>query len=183
MYEKEEKRRVKRRAELIKELKHMALMFVLRDCMITLIASVVLLPGGIGMTYVSITESNGFIALILLFAAVSLLCLACYAVIMYFLYKDFGQWPAILLDRYTLELDRIELLELKTEAEWVPNPHGKGFHREYVTNQYAYFAKHGKFKTEQTLSQGEECYVFVALTKKPRIICVYQADEYLIVER
>lgn len=43
-----------------------------------------------------------------------------------------------------------------------------------VNNMYV------KFKTKQTLAQGEECYVFVALTKEPSIICVYQADEYVI---
>ena len=80
-------------------------------------------------------------------------------------------------------LDRVELLELKTEVEWVHNTLGRGRHREYVTNQYAYFAKYGKCKTKQKLEQGEECYVFVALTKEPRIICVYQADEYVITDR
>lgn len=183
MHEKEEKRRVKQRAEVIKDHKHLALMVVLRNCMITLMASVVLLPGGIGLTYCTFAHSNGFIALILLFAAVALLCFGAWAVIMYVMYKDFGQELAILTDRYTFELDRVELLELKTEVELVHNTLGKGYHREYVTNQYAYFAKHGKFRTKQTLSQGEECYVFVALTKKPRIIRVYQADEYVITDR
>lgn len=110
----------------------------------------------------------------------ALVCFASCIIPTVSLCKGLGQELAILTDRFTLELDRVELLELKTEVEWVHNTLGKGRHREYVTNQYAYFAKYGKFKTKQTLAQGEECYVFVALTKEPRIICVYQADEYVI---
>ncbi len=183
MYEKEEKRRVKRRAEVIKEQKHMALMCVVQAVVLLTILNVMLLSFGIACIAWAVTQSNGIVVLILLFAFVALLCFAGCVIATISLGKGLGQYLAILLDRYTLELDRIELLELKTEIEWVPNTLRKGYHREYVTNQYAHFAKHGKFRTKQTLSQGEECYVFVALTKKPRIICVYQADEYLIVER
>ena len=183
MYGKEEKRNVKRRDEIIKDHKKLALAFVLSNCIIMLIASVILLPGGIGMIYCCFAHSNGFVAFILLFAAIALVCLCAWTLVMYIMCKDLGEHIAILTDRYTLELDRVELLELKTEVELVPNTLGKGFHREHVTNQYAYFAKHGKCKTKQSLEQGEECYVFVALTKKPRIIRVYQADEYVINDR
>ena len=183
MYEKEEKRRVKRRDEVIQNHKQMALSNVVFTVVILLFIYLIFVPFGIGSIYMAIAESNGFIALILLFSVFALICFASCIIPTVVLSKDLGQNLAILTDRYTLELDRVELLELKTEVEWVHSRLGKGYHREYVTNQYAYFAKHGKYKTKQTLSQDEECYVFVALTKKPRIICVYQADEYLIVER
>lgn len=183
MYEKEEKRKVKQRAEVIKDHKHIALLNVVQTVVILAVLYAMLLSFGIGCIFMATLESNGFIVLILLFASFALICFAGCVVATVSLGKDFGQNLAILLDRYTLELDRIELLELKTEAEWVPNALRRGWHRTYVTNQYAYFAKHGKFKTRQTLSQGEEYYVFVALTKKPHIVCVYQADEYLITER
>ena len=183
MYEKEEKRRVKRRAEVIKEQKHMALTSVLLAVVLLAILYVMLLTFGIVCIALAVTQTNGIIVLILLFSFIALLCFAGCVIATFSLGKGLGQYLAILFDRYTLELDRVELLELKTEIEWVPNTLSKGYHREYVTNQYAYFAKHGKYKTKQTLSQGEECYVFVALTKKPQIVAIYQTDEYLILER
>lgn len=183
MYEKEEKRRVKRRDELIKDQKHIALLSAVHTVVILAIMYAILLPLGIGCIVMAATECNGFAVLILLFSFVALLCFAGCVIATLSLGKDFGQNLAILTDRYTLELDRIELLELKTEAEWTYSTISKGWRRKYVTNQYAYFAKHGKFKTSQELKQDEECYVFVALTKKPKIVSVYQTDEYLIVER
>ena len=183
MYGKEEKRSVKRRDEIIKDHKRLALHGVLIVAVILLLCYLIFLPLGIGSIYMAIAESNGFIALILLFSFFALVCFASCIILTVPLGKGLGQELAILTDRFTLELDRVELLELKTEVEWVHNTLGRGRHREYVTNQYAYFAKYGKFKTTQTLEQGEECYVFVALTKEPRIICVYQADEYVITDR
>ena len=183
MYEKEEKRRVKRRDEVIQNQKQMALSNVVFTVVILLFSYLIFVPFGIGSIYMAIAESNGFIALILLFSVFALICFASCIIPTVVLSKDLGQNLAILTDRYTLELDRVELLELKTEAEWVPNTLSKGYHREYVTNQYAYFAKLGKLKTSQKLHQDEECYVFVALTKKPQIVAIYQADEYLILER
>ena len=183
MYEKEEKRRVKRRNEVIQNHKQMALSNVVFTVVILLFIYLIFVSFGIGSIYMAIAESNGFIALILLFSVFALISFASCIIPTVFLSKDLGQNLVILTDRYTLELDRVELLELKTEVEWVPNTLRKGYHREYVTNQYAYFAKHGKYKTKQTLSQGEECYVFVALTKKPQIVAIYQTDEYVISER
>ena len=183
MYEKEEKRRVKRRDEVIQNQKQMALSNVVFTVVILLFIYLIFVSFGIGSIYMAIAESNGFIVLILLSSFFALICFATCVIPTVSLGKDLGQNLAILTDRYTLELDRVELLELKTEVEWVHNTLRKGYHREYVTNQYAYFAKHGKYKTKQTLSQGEECYVFVALTKKPQIVAIYQADEYLILER
>ena len=183
MYEKEEKRRVKRRDEVIQNQKQMALSNVVFTVVILLFIYLIFVPFGIGSIYMAIAESNGFIALILLSSVFALISFASCIIPTVVLSKDLGQNLAILTDRYTLELDRVELLELKTEAEWTYSTISKGWHRKYVTNQYAYFAKHGKYKTKQTLSQGEECYVFVALTKKPQIAAIYQADEYLILDR
>lgn len=183
MYEKEEKKRVKRRDEVIKDHKHAALLSAAFTVAILALCYLIFLPLGIGSIYLAIAESNGFVALILLFSFFALVCFASCIIPTVSLGKDLGLELAILTDRYTLEFDRIELLELKTEVEWVHNTLRKGYHREYVTNQYAYFAKHGKVKTGQELSQDEECYVFVALTKKPKIVAVYQADEYVIEDR
>lgn len=183
MYEKEEKRRVKRRDEVIKEQKHMALTSVLLAVVLLAILYVMLLTFGIVCIALAVTQTNGIIVLILLFSFIALLCFAGCVIATFSLGKGLGQYLAILFDRYTLELDRVELLELKTEAEWTYSTISKGWRRKYVTNQYAYFAKLGKLKTSQKLHQDEECYVFVALTKKPQIVAIYQTDEYLILER
>ena len=183
MYEKEEKRRVKRRDEVIKEQKHMALTSVLLAVVLLAILYVMLLTFGIVCIALAVTQTNGIIVLILRFSFIALLCFAGCVIATFSLGKGLGQYLAILFDRYTLELDRVELLELKTEAEWTYSTISKGWRRKYVTNQYAYFAKLGKLKTSQKLHQDEECYVFVALTKKPQIVAIYQTDEYLILER
>lgn len=183
MHEKEEIRRVKRRDEVIKDHKHAALLSAAFTVAILALCYLIFLPLGIGSVYFAIAESNGFVALILLFSFFALVCFASCVIPTVSLGKDLGHELAILTDRYTLELDRIELLELKTEAEWTYSSLSRRWHREYVTNQYAHFTKHGKVKTKQELKQDEECYVLVALTKKPKIICVYQADEYVIEDR
>ena len=119
MYGKEEKRRVKRRNEVIQNHKQMALSDVVFTVVILLFIYLIFVPFGIGSIYMAIAESNGFIALILLFSVFALISFASCIIPTVFLCKDLGQNLVILTDRYTLELDRVELLELKTEVEWV----------------------------------------------------------------
>ena len=86
----------------------------------------------------------------------------------------------ILQGKYVLEVDTVDLLELKSEYELRRSALGKNYHRVLVTNQYVHFAKYGKFKSERTLRQGQECYLLVVLTKKPHILAFWECDEYEI---
>ena len=86
----------------------------------------------------------------------------------------------ILQGKYVIEADTVDLLELKSEHEHRRNPIGRGYHRVLVTNQYVHFAKYGRFKSDRTLRQGQECYLFVVLTKKPQILAFWECDEYEI---
>jgi hypothetical protein len=82
--------------------------------------------------------------------------------------------------KYALEVDTVDLLELKSEYELRRSVIGRGYRRVLVTNQYVHFAKYGKFKSERTLRQGQECYLLVVLTKKPHILAIWECDEYEI---
>ncbi len=90
------------------------------------------------------------------------------------------QGICMLLGKYTIEVDKVELLELKSEYELRRSPFGKGHHRVLVTNQYVYFAKYGRLKSKRELRQDQECYLLVILTKKPQILEFWECDEYEI---
>ena len=83
--------------------------------------------------------------------------------------------------KYTLEIDRITLLECKTEEEYQPSPSGRGHGRtEIVTNQYVYFEKYGKVKSNRPLKNGQECYLLVVQTKKPHVRKFWECDDHEI---
>ena len=86
----------------------------------------------------------------------------------------------ILQGKYVIEVDAVDLLELKSEYEHRRNVFSKGYHRVLVTNQYVHFAKYGKFKSKRELRQDQECYLLVILTKKPQILEFWECDEYEI---
>ena len=89
----------------------------------------------------------------------------------------------ILQGKYVIEVDAVDLLELKSEYEQRRNVIGRGYHRVLVTNQYVHFAKYGRLKSTRTLHQGQECYLLVVLAKKPKILAFWECDEYEIKER
>ncbi len=79
--------------------------------------------------------------------------------------------------KYAIEIDRVRLLELKTEEEYTPSRSGRGSGRtEIVTNQYVYFEKYGKVKANRPLQNGQECYLLVVLTKKPHVRGFWECD-------
>ncbi len=78
--------------------------------------------------------------------------------------------------KYTIEVDRVGLLELKTEEEYVHSPGSRNGHTEIVTNQYVYFEKYGKVKSNRPLKNGQECYLLVVLTKKPHVRGFWECD-------
>ena len=86
----------------------------------------------------------------------------------------------ILQGKYVIEVDAVDLLELKSEYEQRRNVIGRGYHRVLVTNHYVHFAKYGKIKSERTLRQDQECYLLVVLAKKPKILAFWECDEYEI---
>ena len=77
--------------------------------------------------------------------------------------------------KYTIETDRVQLLECKTEEEYHASPNGNG-HTEIVTNQYVYFEKYGKVKSNRPLQNGQECYLLVVQTKKPHVLKFWECD-------
>lgn len=90
------------------------------------------------------------------------------------------QGICMLLGKYTIEVDKVALLELKSEYEMRRSPFGKSYHRVLVTNQYIHFAKYGTLKSKRELRQDQECYLLVLLTKKPRILEFWECDQYEI---
>ena len=78
--------------------------------------------------------------------------------------------------KFTIEIDRVGLLELKTEEEYVSSPGSRGGHTEIVTNQYVFFEKYGKVKSNRPLANGQECYLLVVLTKKPYVRGFWECD-------
>ncbi len=78
--------------------------------------------------------------------------------------------------KYTIEVDRVGLLKLKTEEEYKASPYGRGGHTEIVTNQYVYFEKYGMVKSNRPLANGQECYLLVVLTKKPHVLKFWECD-------
>ncbi len=78
--------------------------------------------------------------------------------------------------KYTIEVDRVGLLKLKTEEEYVHSPGSRRGHTEIVTNQYVYFEKYGKVKSNRPLANGQECYLLVVLTKKPHVRGFWECD-------
>lgn len=86
----------------------------------------------------------------------------------------------ILQGKYVIEVDSVDLLELKSEYEQRRNVFNRGYHRVLVTNQYVHFAKYGKFKSKRELRQDQECYLLVILTKKPQILEFWECDQYEI---
>ena len=86
----------------------------------------------------------------------------------------------ILQGKYALEVDTVDLLELKSEYELRRSVISRGYRRVLVTNQYVHFAKYGKCKSDRTLCQGQECYLLVILTKKPHILAFWECDQYEI---
>ena len=78
--------------------------------------------------------------------------------------------------KYTIEVDRVGLLKLKTEVEYVHAPGSRNGHTEIVTNQYVYFEKYGMVKSNRPLANGQECYLLVVLTKKPHVRGFWECD-------
>ena len=78
--------------------------------------------------------------------------------------------------KYTIEVDRVGLLKLKTEEEYVHSPGSRNGHTEIVTNQYVHFEKYGKVKSNRPLKNGQECYLLVVQTKKPHVLKFWECD-------
>ena len=90
-------------------------------------------------------------------------------------------WLYLHQGKYTMEIDRITLLECKTEEEYHASPSGRGSgYTEIVTNQYVYFEKYGKVKSNRPLKNGQECYLLVVLTKKPHVLKFWECDDHEI---
>ena len=80
----------------------------------------------------------------------------------------------------TIEIDRVTLLECKTEEEYHHTPGNRRGRTEIVTNQYVHFEKYGKVKSNRPLYKGQECYLLVVLTKKTHVLKFWECDDHEI---
>ena len=93
----------------------------------------------------------------------------------------------LLIGKYTLEIDRVQRIELRSEKNrtYYRSLIGKLSKPDYITYQYVDFAKFGTYKTDpqQAFAQDQEFYVLVVPTKKPTILHLWACDEYELTER
>lgn len=93
----------------------------------------------------------------------------------------------LLTGKYTLEIDRVQRIELRSEKNrtYYSSLIGKLSKPDYITYQYVDFAKSGTYKTDpqQAFAQDQEFYVLVVPTKKPTILHLWACNEYELTER
>ena len=93
----------------------------------------------------------------------------------------------LLTGKYTLEIDRIARMELRSEKNYRHSRSliGKLSKPDYITYQYVDFAKFGTYKTDtkQSFAKDQEFYVLVVPTKTPTILHLWPCDEYELVDR
>ncbi len=103
------------------------------------------------------------------------------AVLVCYVFVQYGiRWLYLSKGKYVLEIDRVKLLECKTEEEYRRAPGSRRGHTEIVTNQYVHFEKYGKVKANRPLKNGQECYLLVVLTKKPHVLKFWECDDHEI---
>lgn len=91
----------------------------------------------------------------------------------------------LLTGKYTIEIDRVQCVELRSEKNrtYYRSMIGKMNKSDYITWQYVHFEKYGEIKTEpeQQALQDAQYYVLVALTKTPRVLHFYACDQYELI--
>ena len=92
----------------------------------------------------------------------------------------------LLSGKYTIEVDRIARMELRSEKNY---SHSRSLiaylnKPDYVTYQYVCFERYGEVQTDKNaeFAQGAEYYVLVALTKNPKIIDYRSREKYELTE-
>ena len=184
MYEKQTHKIPLRRAEYVKQEKRLlfsqGMLFLAMAVIIAVFAAI-----WTGITAAIYTDTPLVFWLFILALAIALWGFAAYLVCIAI--KANLPLLCLLSGKYTIEVDRIARMELRSEKNYrrsrsliahLNKP-------DYVTYQYVCFERYGEIRTDKNaeFAQGAEYYVLATLTKKPRIIDVYPLDKYEIVER
>lgn len=169
----EDKKRILRRYDVIEEAKKSALRNTLFYAIIQ--ASVTLVCGGIGtgIMIAAFTETNGFAVLIVFFVLGSLMLWAIPVVTAVLMIRSAIPYIAILRGKFVFEIDRAK--------HSTPRTHH--IHHSVFTLHVTHFEKYGTFELGDPPAMEQEFYVLAVLTKKPRIIAVYDTDKYEITQR
>ena len=184
MYEKDTRKIPLRRAEYVKQEQRNLLS---SGALLLAIAVIIAVFAAIwtGITAVIYTDTPLVFWLIILVLAIALWGFAAYLV--YLAIKANLPLLCLLTGKYTIEVDRIARMELRSEKNhrysrsliaYLNKP-------DYVTYQYVCFERYGEIRTDKNaeFAQGAEYYVLVALTKNPKIIDYRSREKYGLTER
>lgn len=184
MYEKQTHKIPLRRAEYIKQEQRLlfsqGMLFLAMAAIVTAFAAI-----WTAITAIVYTDTPLVFWLILLALAIALWGFAAYLVC--FAIKANLPLFCLLSGKYTIEVDRVGRIELRSEKNhrysrsliaYLNKP-------DYVTYQYVCFERYGEVQTDKNaeFAQGAEYYVLVALTKTPKIIAYRSREKYELTER
>jgi hypothetical protein len=184
MYEKDTRKIPLRRAEYVKQEQRLlfsqGMLFLAMAVIIAVFAAI-----WTAITAMVYTDTPLVFWLILLALAIALWGFAAYLVCIAI--KANLPLLCLLTGKYTIEVDRIARMELRSEKN---HRHSRSLiaylnKPDYVTYQYVYFERYGEVQTDKNaeFAQGAEYYVLVALTKNPKIIDYRSREKYELTER
>ena len=184
MYEKQTHKIPLRRAEYVKQEQRLLLsqgmLFLAMAAIVTAFAAIWTV-----ITAIVYTDTPLVFWLILLALAIALWGFAAYLVCIAI--KANLPLLCLLSGKYTIEVDRIARMELRSEKNYRHSRSliGKLSKPDYITYQYVDFAKFGTYKTDpgQAFAKDQEFYVLVVPTKTPTILHLWACDEYELVDR
>lgn len=184
MYEKQTHKIPLRRAEYVKQEQRLlfsqGMLFLAMAAIVTAFAAI-----WTAITAIVYTDAPLVFWLILLALAIALWGFAAYLVC--FAIKANLPLLCLLSGKYTIEVDRIARMELRSEKN---HRHSRSLiaylnKPDYVTYQYVCFERYGEVQTDKNaeFAQGAEYYLLVALTKTPKIIAYRSREKYELTER
>ncbi len=154
---------------------------------IALMAFGILIFAAIWTALIISTFSEFLFAFWLFLLAIALLFWGIGAGLAYVVLKTYLPLFCLLCGKYTLEIDRVQRIELRSERNYSYKRTliGKLNKSDYITWQYVHFEKCGEFKTrpETEITQNAAYYVLVALTKKPTVINIRSCEKYELSDR
>ena len=184
MYEKQTHKIPLRRAEYVKQEQRLlfsqGMLFLAMAAIVTAFAAIWTV-----ITAIVYTDTPLVFWLILLALAIALWGFAAYLVCIAI--KANLPLLCLLSGKYTIEVDRIARMELRSEKNY---RHSRSLidhlnKPDYITYQYVCFERYGEIRTDKNaeFAQGAEYYVLVALTKNPEIIDYRSCEKYELTER
>lgn len=184
MYEKDTRKIPLRRAEYVKQEQRLlfsqGMLFLAMAAIVTAFAAI-----WTAITAIVYTDAPLVFWLILLALAIALWGFAAYLVCIAI--KANLPLLCLLTGKYTIEVDRIARMELRSEKNY---RHSRSLiaylnKPDYVTYQYVCFERYGEVQTDKNaeFAQGAEYYLLVALTKTPKIIAYRSREKYELTER